>query len=319
MKGKEPRSGTVELLGQTCRCSWAVGDTLVTEKPVVQPVFLGRTTASNIFSALEATLPFVSLPALKALTARVRRVFLVLTGDLCPSNTRVKHAIAYAIAVHNSEAEAKGHGVIVMVDVNCNSHIIHTVVEKIFALQSFIPRMHAIAFSLSIPRTYMLLLRGLRSIIEKDMEVGFFPGTRPPPHLERQNATLIDMTLLRFIATRVRREELVGSAREERVRELASTLAALCNGDWAHPRLQHYCYQEGCCGNHDRSVCVEALFAVLSAFFTPLSAQILSITRWYTLGPQVSLQSGGCCAIKCCHAPWPRCSPTSGTRIRLRR
>ena len=54
--GPQPRSGTLEVLGQTLRCSWMVDDhTITSEEPVVQPTFLPSATGSMLLTALEQT------------------------------------------------------------------------------------------------------------------------------------------------------------------------------------------------------------------------------------------------------------------------
>lgn len=300
----EPRKGTVELLGQTLRCAWMVSKHTVTiEEPVVLPVYVPRTTASNLFSALEATCPFVKLDNLFKLTHHMQWVVLVLTADLCGANSRMKHAIAYRVALHNAEACAAGHGVVMIVDVSCSSHIIHGVVEKTFAFNSFIPNMHAIAFSMSIPRQYGLVLRQLRRLVEEDLQLGFMPGAPPPPENLQRNRVLVDMTVLRFKTTRARHTSLHDCGHEQKMSELSDRLLDHLNGKWSLPRVQHHCYRPGCCGGQKLNVCIEVTFALLvAAFFEPLGVKIPSITRWHSFGDTLPVEVGG----MVCHQVLPR-------------
>ena len=251
-KGKEPRSGTLELLGQSLRCSWAPvtdqasgGGVVITESPVVEPVYLARANAATLLAALELTCPFVALEKLMGLSEKIPRICLINSSDLCPANARMKHAIAYKLAVHNAASLSRGGGIILFVDVHCSSHVLHNIVEKAFALHLFIPRMHSIAFSLSIPRTYAQVFRLLRTLVEHDLALGFFPDTKPPAQHQASTETIVDMTLLRHRTTRGRTDSMDDAAYDVRLGEVAIVIKDLLNGDWAQPRLQHYCWKPG--------------------------------------------------------------------------
>ena len=143
--------------------------------------------AATLLAALEVTCPFVALQKLMGLSEKIPRVCLINSSDLCPANARMKHAIAYKLAVHNAASLSRGEGIILFVDVHCSSHVLHNIVEKAFALHLFIPRMHSIAFSLSIPRTYAQVFRLLRTLVEHDLALVFSltpsrpRNTRPRP------------------------------------------------------------------------------------------------------------------------------------------
>jgi hypothetical protein len=185
------------------------------------------------------------LQKLMGLSEKIARICLINSSDLCPANARMKHAIAYKLAVHNAASLSRGGGIILFVDVHCSSHVLHNIVEKAFALHLFIPRMHSIAFSLSIPRTYAQVFRLLRTLVEHDLALGFFPDTKPPAHYQASTETIVDMTLLRHRTTRGRTDSMDDAAYDERLGEVAIVIKDLLNGDWAQPRLQHYCWKPG--------------------------------------------------------------------------
>ena len=141
-------------------------------------------------------------------------------------------------------------------------------------------------------------------IVEQDLELGFLPDTAPPPQCKAATDTLLQLTLLRFKATRARKHGcLLETSYDTRMEDLAKTLKLLLNGDWAMPRLQHFCWQPGCCNGRQVSVCVDRTYAALvEAWFDPLSEGAPSVTRWHTQGPCLAEQSGG----MLCHQILPR-------------
>ena len=298
-KGREPKCGTVELLAQTLRCSWmTVSDTgrpiVHAESPIIEPLYLARTNASTLLNALERASPFASLSSLMELSKHVPRICLLVAGDLCSSNGRMKQAIAYKLAMHNAVSVESGGGVILMIDIHCSSHIVHRIVEKIFSLHQFIPRMHAIAFTLSAQSMFSMVLRSLRSIVEHDLRLGFYPDTQPPPDMQEANKTLVELTVLRFKVTRSRDDNVDETARDLRSADVAAALQLTLNGDWCRPQLQHYCWQPGCCENRSRQVAIEKIYSILvAAFFDPMSSYIPSTSRWHTFGPTLAVQAGG--------------------------
>ena len=64
---------------------------------------------------------FSSFPDLLMTGLSANRVFI--TSDLASANVRMKHAIAYRVAVFNAESQERGEGVILLIDVHCGSHI----------------------------------------------------------------------------------------------------------------------------------------------------------------------------------------------------
>ena len=73
----------------------------------------------------------------------------------------------------------------------------------------------------------------------------FFPDTKPPAQHQASTETIVDMTLLRHRTTRGRTDSMDDAAYDERLGEVAIVIKDLLNGDWAQPRLQHYCWKPG--------------------------------------------------------------------------
>ena len=307
--GRQPRSGTVELLGQTLACSWmqtssAGVEVKTSESPVITPMFLSRANASTIFSALEKSFPGLTLAKLQDICKRVPLVSLALVGDQCGANGRAKHHVAHCLAVFNQESLSRGEGVVLLVDVNCCGHVIHGIVTKVFALKELMPRMHAIAFSLSIPNTYAKVVRALRRVVAEDLRIGFFPHTQPPAQFVAGTKTILDMTILRFKTARARCENLATTARESKREDLAVVLSKLLNGDWARPTLQHYCVGT-CCSGHSRETAEEAITAALSEAFSSLSPRTSRpLSDGIPSGTVCQKRLAACSAMLSCPVSW---------------
>jgi hypothetical protein len=219
---------------------------VLSESPVVGPLYLASGTASTLFAALEQSCPFLALDKLMRLSQKVNRICLVISSDLCAANSRMKHAIAYRLAVHNAASQMRGEGVVIFLDVHCSSHILHRIMETTFALNDLVPRMYSIAFTLGVPKTYAQVIRHLRVVLEQDLQLGFFPDTRPPVECQARTRTILQMTLLRHRATRARNDGVFDDpAYDKRLGDLASVLEDLLNGDWANPRILHFCWKPG--------------------------------------------------------------------------
>jgi hypothetical protein len=128
---------------------------------------------------------------------------------------------------------------------------------------------------------------GLRKVIAKDLEHGFYRARQPPPSEHRQQSRrILEITLLRHRATRARAdaEFIMGkvpvSATELDV--LVESLLDILNGDWKKPYIEHFCWRIGCCGDGQVSVCAEIVFALLEKIAGSLSPQTPSVSKWHT-------------------------------------
>ena len=129
-----------------------------------------------------------------------------------------------------------------------------------------------------------------------------FPHTAPPLACKVANATILDLTLLRFKETRARRGVSVPRGFESRMDDLAATLQRLLTGFWHLPYLQHHCVEDGCCGGQRREVCVLRRYTQHS----PLHGSNLSererlrSSTGILMGHRLQSNRKACCAIKFC-------------------
>lgn len=93
-----------------------------------------------------------------------------------------------------------------LLDVCCNAHVLHRVVTQVFDLHSFMPKMHSVAFTMTVAKHWLPVLRTLRSVVVRDLELGFFPDSAPNDACLSRTRTLVDMTILRLTTTRGREE-----------------------------------------------------------------------------------------------------------------
>ena len=148
MGSREPKSGTLEVLGQTLRVTWGFiapngARVTRTDSPAVAPVFLQSTSASSLLSAWEASVPYLSSARLKEIALYVKLVVLVIVCDRASSNTQMIHRIAYDVALHKAQASRDGRGCILLIENNCISHVVHGIVDSIFSLHQLAPRLHS--------------------------------------------------------------------------------------------------------------------------------------------------------------------------------
>lgn len=252
--GREPNAGTLELLGQSCRVTWYSSDAGAPIKQDVPmaPVFIMNGTASNIMSALEDTLPHLSLRKLKELSDGVPFVALVLTSDQCAANTRIKLAMGAQFRQLNSErAQAQGHGTLLLIDVACASHILHNIVARLFRQHLLIPRLHAVAFCNTITSTQAMVWKRLRHVVAQDLSTHFFPGSKAPHRFALHTGRCLDLTVLRRHRTRGRNDDESGAKVAEETSALAQSLRELVNGDWRQPIVQHFC-SGACCDRQNK-------------------------------------------------------------------
>ena len=310
--GREPRRGTLELLAQTARITWpraTQGDCdlnssfFVREPLHLRPQFIERTSASVLMQALEDGIEGLEVESLLQMARRLDFVILSLAGDLAASNTRTKLAFAEAVRVGDSFGIVGSGGMaVLLLDIVCNAHIIHRIVEKTFMTSKLIPRLHSTAYSAAIPANYCRLLKALESIVEEDLATGFFPATVPPAAFVEHNDLIVKLTLLRHQKTRARRDEVDPSILEKES-ALGRALLRDLNGDWKKPQIQHFCRDRHCCDGFQSSVAKCRITSILAeAFFGPLGSAMPSEMRWYTFGPTLSIQAGG----MFCHRIVPR-------------
>ena len=183
--------------------------------------------------ALEDGIEGLELGSLLEMAGRMDFVILSLAGDLAASNTREKLAIAEVVRVSDSFGAA-GSGTmrmaVLLLDIVCNAHVIHRIVELTSKTSKLIPRLHSTAYSAAIPGNYCRLLKALESVVAEDLSTGFFPATAPPAEYAEHNNVIVKFTLLRHQNARSRRDEVDPSVLEKEA-ALARALLRDLNGD----------------------------------------------------------------------------------------
>ncbi len=99
--GREPKRGSLEMLGQTSQLIWAENAregsdflALRREPLSLSPIVLATTSSSNMMEALEKTLPQLSHRSLEELAPFIPLILLDFIADLASSNVRMKMFIA---------------------------------------------------------------------------------------------------------------------------------------------------------------------------------------------------------------------------------
>ena len=143
--------GVVELLAQTAQLIWPVvrgaALPLRIEAPVLRPLFLQNTGASNLMSALDAASASLALESLLKLSAQVRFVTLAVGGDLAASNVRMKAFVLRRLNEHNATSEVNK---VLFLDVICLVHVLTRCTINTLKLKSVIPRAYAISWILRL-------------------------------------------------------------------------------------------------------------------------------------------------------------------------
>lgn len=296
-KGKLPGHGIAELMAQSGSVAWpevvASEFCAVHRKQLVfPPCFVSRTNASTLYAAMELADASLQLDALLKLTEAVDVVVLFLGSDLAGSCSRAKQEVARRVLEHNRQASQMHCSVVLLFDGHCVGHVLHREIEHCFCTRKLIPKLHACAFSCSLPANYSRILKSLRSIVEEDLRTNFFPGLAPPSEeWSHHTKVLGELTLLRcrYVRGQVEDGDYVNPA----LYQLHCDFVRLMNGNPKLKVVQHYCHQEGCCGNRDRATAVSDITDLLSAcYFLSMGVCLPSASRWYTFSPHLARQCG---------------------------
>ena len=229
------------------------------ERLACLPVFLQRANASTVLGALNASLPDLTLNDLVEFCKSTYFVVTQIAGDLAAVNTRVKHALAEPILEHNElAAKEPSMGCILLLDIQCVAHVLHRVVEAAFRTHILIPRLHSTAFVCSVPANSRLFALAVQRTLEADFASGgLFPHIKPPRAYRAHAEMLLQFTLLRPQATRGRDASEADARRMSERVALSQELLQFFNGDWRVESCQHFCFDEGCCGNRSMDAAVD--------------------------------------------------------------
>jgi hypothetical protein len=124
---KTPKHGCMHLMAQSCSISWPERQPgsdfheLRRETILLPPIFVGATTASTLFQAIEDSVPLLKFEELLSIPAEL--IVLSLGGDLDGSNVRLKFEYKRRAALHNEEIRQgisdRAAGYVALVDVVC--------------------------------------------------------------------------------------------------------------------------------------------------------------------------------------------------------
>ncbi len=284
-------AGVLELMAQAGNLVWSrLESGFLTERSaplLFPPCYLPRSSASNMWAALDTAAPSLTGARLPGLCSQVRVVNLVLPADLAGSCSRLKHGIAHACQLHNKQALRSEAGVVVIIDVQCLGHVAHRIIEATFRSQRLIPRLHAVAWSCAQHAFQAVLQRAVEDIVGSDLERGYFPQCRPPAATLQRAAVLVDLTLRHHTRIAARHED------EDEDDPTTREMARLLNGNWSHVCIEHYCYERGCCGGHVREVAVARIVnVIMQGFLLSLGKDLPAANRWYTFSKHLARQTG---------------------------
>jgi hypothetical protein len=159
---------------------------------------------------------------------------------------------------------------------NCRLTLTHRPsLQGVFGTASLIPKLYAVAWSASLPDTFSLVARALEDIVREDMSTGFFACIIPPCDETLQHTRSIAvLTIKRVMITRGEHDE--GDQVREDLQLLFDDYLNIFNGCTREPRIQHFCFKEGCCTSaagilHNRDAATQrVLRCLLRLVFAPL-------------------------------------------------
>ena len=216
------------------------------------------------------------------------RVFIIsLNADLASSNNLVKHFWAERAAAHNAQVLESGTGVyIVILDAPCQAHIINRIQAHGFKSAMLIGKIYNLCFTLNNINKWAIVRKGLEEVVSRDLLVNTFLGQRPPPQYLEHSQRVLEATYLRHRHTRSKGPGSSGSRRDDDIKNAASMLLEILNGDWKAGALQHWCWSSKCPCKRRHSTLVPLTVSLLErVVFEPISQRTPSTSRWHTYGP----------------------------------
>ena len=284
-----PSYGIIEMLAQRGALLWAEeapskpGAYKVNKEDLMlRPCYLERGNGSTLYHGLDAATTQFDMQSLQSMTWDTDFVILFVDSDLAPACNRMKMNVRMHAMEHN-EQTAPTQGKFLFVSGECLGHRFHRDIEQTSESKTLIPKLYSTSFSFSLADTYSKVLIELRSIIEEDLVVGFYPGTPPPdgPWKGHCNA------LVTFLIGRLIKDE---EARVPILKEWREVI----NFDFRQGFFQHYCFKQGCCEGQQRHIAVERIFSLLvDVVVGKLGTDLPSITRWYTFEKHLHCQTLG--------------------------
>ena len=155
----------------------------------------------------QQTLPWPPTKAVE-LASAVDTVVFFVGSDLASACARAKQEVAYRFRLHNEQAGYVRGGVVLLVDGQCVAHVLHRETASAFQAKQLIGRLHATAFSCSMPWVANSVFEALQLIAEEDLRTGFYPNLCPSSAVAcAHSAALAEATLLRRRLVRARHED----------------------------------------------------------------------------------------------------------------
>ncbi|WP_353239572.1 hypothetical protein [Limnohabitans sp.] len=158
-----------------------------------------------------------------------------------------------------------------------------------FSGKHVMPRLHGVAFVCGLTGHYNTLVVTLVRMVQQELD--FISDCAPPVVFNTRNTSVADITLLRHLVTRGR--EGGAAHAEDLLRHRTALLLQLVNGDWKHPRLQHFCRGRQCCRSREDAV-HRITQALMDSCLSQLAAVQLAASRWYTYEPAMTHVALGC-------------------------
>ena len=205
---------------------------------VCPPCAMKRTTASCIYSAVDAASPAFNLQSLTKWCEETGGVAIL---NDCPDNVAANGRCKKAIA--------KGLPGAVLFDCfsGCCVHKLHNIITHASGEVRLAGHVHACARVLHVTSRRQQLQDAARHLIEKELSI--VAGV-PPPEYKDHLEELLSKTAL--VTTRVHRasidergESLAPIHRHKALEAMVAQLPAMINGDIRKPKVEHYC--NGCC------------------------------------------------------------------------
>lgn len=185
-RARNPSRGTMECLAQTLEVAWLDKDSIIgrAHQPIA-PKFLQRGNASTMLTAINSALPDLSVESLARLAAKVRFVFLRMTPDMCPANTRLRAEFAERVKNVKNILTSPIPG--------CSVHMLHRIITHAVRETKLTGDVHA---SIVIHRNthHQAKLESAVEAIISDDRFEFNEDDDPDPAWAKHLADILSMT-----------------------------------------------------------------------------------------------------------------------------
>ena len=282
-----PSFGVIELMGQEVTIHCAATRGLLNHRFIVPPLVLQSQGASAIFEGLERGCPPLCVSKLNALAANLRVLVYSERPDQCSANRRLQMHLAKSLRSN------------VLIDLGtCAAHAVHRTVVTSYQDEKMTGDVYTIQFVIQVVPHHIRLLRKLREVIWRNLDIldGSFESPNPV-HTRHTRAVMegtLGMKALRSRA-RVGEEDDVFQTREGALTQRRiDTVCKLLTGDIRQSRVVHHCTR--CCEN--KEACAAKIMSALceAGFLHSCTAGLPSKGRWGSVAHSNAVQ---CCGFMC--------------------